>query len=130
MKREVFWDRLRALGWEEGRNLVVERRYARGQTEAFPGFMDEMVQRKVDIIVTASTPGALAAKRASDKIPIVVHYMSDPVGTGLASSLTHPGGNLTGMSYAGWRGHLREMARTVAGDGPKTIHRCDPFPLG
>ena len=73
MKREVFWDRLRALGWEEGRNLEVERRYARGHTEAFRGFMEEMVQQKVDIIVTASTPGALAAKRATDTIPIVVH---------------------------------------------------------
>ena len=116
MKREVFWDRLRALGWEEGRNLQVERRYARGNTEAFRGFMEEMVQQKVDIIVTASTPGALAAKRATDTIPIVVHYMSDPVGTGLASSLAHPGGNLTGMSYAvgggipgKWLELLREM---------------------
>ena len=130
MKREVFWDRLRALGWEEGRNLEVERRYARGQTEAFPGFMEEMVQQKVDIIVTASTPGALAAKRATDTIPIVVHYMSDPVGTGLASSIGHPGGNLTGMSYQVGGGISREMARTVAGDGPETIHRCGPVQLG
>ena len=116
MKREVFWDRLRALGWEEGRNLQVERRYARGHTEAFRGFMEEMVQQKVDVIVTASTPGALAAKRATDAIPIVVHYMSDPIGTGLASSLAHPGGNLTGMSYdvgggipGKWLELLREM---------------------
>jgi len=120
MKTEVFWDRLRALGWEEGRNLEVERRYARGHT-AFPGFMDEMVQQKVDIIVTASTPGALAAKRATDQIPIVVHYMSDPVGMGLASSLSHPGGNLTGMSYAvgrslsgKWLELLREMVPTLS----------------
>jgi putative ABC transport system substrate-binding protein len=99
MKRKVFWDRLRVLGWEEGRNLEVEQRYAHGHTEAFPGFMEEMVRQKVDVIVTASTPGALAARSATDTIPIVVQYMTDPVGTGLASSLAHPGGNLTGMSY-------------------------------
>jgi len=98
MKQEVFWNRLRTLGWEEGRNLDVERRLAQGRKEVFPGFMEEMVQRKVDIIVTTSTPGALAAKRATSTIPIVIHSMGDPVGTGLVSSLGHPGGNLTGMS--------------------------------
>ena len=98
MKQEVFWSRLRTLGWEEGRNLDVERRFAQGRKEVFPGFMKEMVRRKVDIIVTTSTPGALAAKRATGTIPIVVHSMGDPVGTGLVSSLGHPGGSLTGMS--------------------------------
>lgn len=98
MKQDVFWNRLRTLGWEEGRNLAVERRFAQGRREMFPGFMEEMVQRKVDIIVTTSTPGALAAKRATNTIPIVIHSMGDPVGTGLVSSLGHPGGNITGMS--------------------------------
>jgi putative ABC transport system substrate-binding protein len=98
MRSEVFWERLRAFGWEEGRNLEVERRYTHGRTEALQGFMEEMVQHKVNIIVTTSTPGALAAKKATDTIPIVVHYMGDPVGAGLVSSLDHPGGNITGMS--------------------------------
>jgi len=98
MKQEVFWARLRTLGWEEGRNLKVERRYTRDDMEAFPGFMAEMVQQNVDIIMTTTTRGALAAKKATDKIPIVVHYMNDPVAAGLVSSFAHPGGNLTGMT--------------------------------
>jgi len=98
MKQDVFWNRLRTLGWEEGRNLDVDRRFAQGRKEVFPGFMEDMVQRKVDIIVTTSTPGALAAQRATTTIPIVVHSMGDPVGTALVSSLGHPAGNLTGMS--------------------------------
>ena len=98
MKQEVFWARLRTLGWEEGRNLKVERRYTRDDMEAFPGFMAEMVKENVDIIVTTTTRGALAAKKATDKIPIVVHYMNDPVAAGLVSSFAHPGGNLTGMT--------------------------------
>jgi len=97
MKIGVFWERLRALGWEEGLNLEVERRYAHAM-EAFPGFMEEMVQHKVDIIVTTTTRGALAAKRATDTIPIVIQYMLDPVAAGLVSSFGHPGGNLTGMT--------------------------------
>jgi putative ABC transport system substrate-binding protein len=98
MKEALFWERLRALGWEEGRNLQVERRFAQGRKDDFPAFMEEMVRRKVDIIVTTSTPAALSAKRATTSIPIVVHSMGDPVGTGLVSSLGHPGGNLTGLS--------------------------------
>jgi putative ABC transport system substrate-binding protein len=66
--------------------------------EAFPALMEEVVKQRLDLIVTTSTPGALAAKKATTAIPIVVHYMADPVGTGLVSSLAHPGGNLTGMS--------------------------------
>src|SRR6185295_16430985 len=76
----------------------VERRYTRDDMEAFPGFMAEMVQENVDIIVTTTTRGALAAKKATDKIPIVVHSMADPVAAGLVSSFAHPGGNLTGMT--------------------------------
>lgn len=95
---QVFWDRLRTLGWTEGKNLQVERRYAAGRMEAFPRLMDEVVQKKVDVIVTLSTPGALAAQKATHTIPIVVAMMGDPVGTGLASSLAHPGGNITGVS--------------------------------
>src|SRR5262249_33120367 len=63
MKEALFWERLRALGWEEGRNLHVERRFAQGRKDDFPAFMEEMVRSKVDVIVTTSTPAALSAKR-------------------------------------------------------------------
>jgi putative tryptophan/tyrosine transport system substrate-binding protein len=98
LKESFFWDRLRSLGWEEGSNLEVIRRYARGRMELFPAFMQEVVRDRVDVIVTASTPGAVAAAKATQTIPIVVWVMGDPVRAGLASSFAHPAGNVTGMS--------------------------------
>jgi putative ABC transport system substrate-binding protein len=95
-----LWKRLRELGWEEGRNLAVEKRWAVGRVERFPALIDELVARNVDVIVTGSTPAALAAKRVTKTIPIVAWGIGDPVGTGLAQSLARPGGNLTGLSYA------------------------------
>ena len=92
-----FWKRLDELGWVEGRNLVVERRFAEGRIDQLPALMASVVERKVDILVTWGS-GAMAAKQATSAIPIVVADMGDPVGTGLASSLAHPGGNLTGLS--------------------------------
>jgi putative ABC transport system substrate-binding protein len=93
-----FWERLAELGWVQGRNLVVEQRWAEGRYDRLPALMAEMVERKVDVIVTYSTPAAVAAKNATSTIPIVVASMGDPVATGLAASLAHPGGNLTGLS--------------------------------
>jgi len=94
----VFWERLRELGWIEGQNLVVERRYAEGRYERMPALMAEVVERNVDVIFTAGTRGAMAAKNATSTIPIVAVGMGDPVRSGLAASLARPGGNLTGMS--------------------------------
>ena len=93
-----FWERLAELGWIRDRNLISEERWAEGRYERLPALMAEMVERKVDVIVTYSTPAAVAAKNATDTIPIVVASMGDPVATGLAASLAHPGGNLTGLS--------------------------------
>jgi putative ABC transport system substrate-binding protein len=93
-----FWDRLAELGWVRGRNLVVEEQWAEGNIERLPTLMADLVGRKVDVIVTYSTPAAAAAKSATSTIPIVVASMGDPVGTGVAASLAHPGGNLTGLS--------------------------------
>jgi putative ABC transport system substrate-binding protein len=93
-----FWKRLAELGWVEGRNLVVERRFAEGQIDQLPALMANIVARNIDILVTWGSSGAMAAKQATSTIPIVVADMGDPVGTGLASSLAHPGGNLTGLS--------------------------------
>lgn len=97
----AFWARLRELGYVEGKNLIVERRWANGDLARLPTLMADMVERKVDVIVTWGTPAAIAAKRATTTIPIVNTGMGDPVAIGLVASLARPGGNLTGFS-AGW----------------------------
>src|SRR5262249_1643006 len=90
--------RLRELGWIEGRTVTVEYLWAEGRTERFAEIAAEFVQRKVDVIVTASTVAVLAAKQATSVIPIVFAATGDPVGTGLVASLARPGGNVTGLS--------------------------------
>ena len=89
---------LRELGWVEGRNLVVERRYANGSTELLQPFAEELVQLKVELIVAFSTTATLAPKNATTTIPIVTKSAGDPVRSGLVASLARPGGNITGYS--------------------------------
>jgi putative tryptophan/tyrosine transport system substrate-binding protein len=89
---------LRDLGWLEGTNLLIEYRWADGNYERLRGLADELVQLKVDVLVTHGTPGALAAKSATSTIPIVLTAVSDPLALGLVSSLRLPGGNITGLS--------------------------------
>src|SRR6516165_4813891 len=97
---ERFYDhlfqRLRELGYTEGQNLIVERRYAEGHAERFQDFAAEMVRLKADVVVVVTTPAALAVKNATTTIPIVHPNAIDPLKTGLIASLAHPGGNLTG----------------------------------
>jgi putative ABC transport system substrate-binding protein len=93
-----FLDELRRLGWVEGKNIVLEYRSAQGNSEALPALMAEMVRLKLDLIVSGSTPGALAAKAATRDIPIVFSMVSDPVASGVVASLARPDGNLTGWS--------------------------------
>ena len=95
---EVFRRGLREGGFEEGRNLTVERRYARGIREQEERFAAEFVEMKVDLIVAAGSGAALAAKRATSTIPIVMLGVADPERTGLVTNLARPGGNLTGTS--------------------------------
>ena len=90
---------LRDLGWVEGQNLRVERRYTSGNIELLRPFAEELVRLKVEIIGTLGTPAALAAKNATKTIPIVIWSAADPVGTGLVASLARPGGNVTGFSF-------------------------------
>jgi ABC-type uncharacterized transport system substrate-binding protein len=92
-----FVQRLRELGWIEGRTIAIEYRWAEGRTERFDEIAAEFVQRKVDVIVTSSTVAVVAAKQATLVIPIVF-VAGDPVGTGLVASLARPGGNVTGLS--------------------------------
>ena len=94
---EAFRQRLRELGYVEGKNIVIEYRYAEGKLERLPELAVELVRLKVDVIVTVSS-AVLAAKKASATIPIVFALASDPVGSGLVSSLARPGGNITGLS--------------------------------
>ena len=94
----AFLDRLRELGWTDGRNIAIEYRWAEGRNERFAEIADELVRLKVDVIVTHNTPGPLAAKKATSVIPIVFATAGDPVGTGIVASLARPGGNVTGLS--------------------------------
>jgi putative tryptophan/tyrosine transport system substrate-binding protein len=93
---DALFEGLREYGYDEGRDLIVERRYARGQAERFKEFAAEMVRLNVDVIVVVTTPAALAVMNATNTIPIVHPNTIDPLNTGLIASLAHPGGNLTG----------------------------------
>ena len=94
----AFVQRLRELGWIEGRTVAIEYRWMEGRTERAAEFAAEFVRLKVDVIVTHSAVPVLAAKQATSVIPIVIAVAADPVGTGLVAGLARPGGNVTGLS--------------------------------
>jgi len=96
--REAFLQGLRDLGYVEGRNLVIEYRDAEGKPERLPALAAELVALRVDVIVAPPTPAALAAKQATRTLPIVFAVATDPVTSGLVTSLARPGGNVTGLS--------------------------------
>jgi ABC-type uncharacterized transport system substrate-binding protein len=98
---EVFRQALHELGWVEGRNLIIDYRSADGKFDRLPELAAQLVGLKVEVIVAAATMPALAAKTATQTIPIVFTHVSDPVGSGLVSSLARPGGNITGFSLRG-----------------------------
>ena len=89
------------LGWVEGRTMVIESRFAEGKTDQLPRLAAELVRSKVDVIVTSTTPAALAAKHATTTVPIVIGFVADPVGSGIVASLARPGGNITGWTHSG-----------------------------
>ena len=94
----AFEEGLRELGWIEGKNVTIERRSSGGKSDRLRESAADLVQLKVDVIVTRSTPPARAAKAATSTIPIVIIDPGDPVGIGLVASLARPGGNITGLS--------------------------------
>jgi ABC-type uncharacterized transport system substrate-binding protein len=94
----AFVQRLRELGWIEGRAVAIEYRWAEERSERFAEIATEFVRLKVDVIVTFSAAPVLAAKRATSIIPIVFAVAADPLGTGLVTSLARLGGNVTGLS--------------------------------
>lgn len=93
-----FRQGLRNLGYIEGKNIVIEWRWAEGKYQRFPMLIQELIVLKCDVIVTAGTPASLAVKQATTTIPLVMIAVGDPVGTGLIASLAKPGGNITGLT--------------------------------
>jgi putative ABC transport system substrate-binding protein len=92
----AFFEGLRDLGYMEGQNITIGRRYAEGRPERFKQFASELVALKADVIVTITTPAVLAIKSVTATVPIVIPNAIDAVGAGLVASLDHPGGNVTG----------------------------------
>src|SRR5437867_6770388 len=94
----AFRQGLRELNYVEGQNLIIDFRWAEGRYERFPALLAEAIRLNPDVIVTAGTPGALAAKNATSTIPIVMAAISDPIAAGLVPSLARPAGNITGSA--------------------------------
>lgn len=92
-----FFDQMRQLGWIEGQTIAYDRFYANDQQQSLPRLAAELVARKPDLIYTPPTPAAMAAKQATDSIPIVFGAVWDPVNIGVVASLARPGGNVTGI---------------------------------
>jgi ABC-type uncharacterized transport system substrate-binding protein len=114
----AFVQRLRELGWIEGRTIAIEFRWAEGRSERYAEIAAEFVRLNVDIIVTVGTPAVVAAKQATSIIPIVFASVGDPVGSGLVKTLARPGGNVTGLSQLGTdlAAKRLELLREVLGD--------------
>ena len=132
----AFVQRLRELGWIEGRNLAIEYHWAEGRSERFEEIATEFIRLKVDVIFTGGN-AAVAVKQAASVIPIVFVLAVDPVGMGLVASLSHPGGNVTGLSNqqtdtVGKRLELlrevlpglRRLAIMASGDFPEAVHEA------
>jgi putative tryptophan/tyrosine transport system substrate-binding protein len=100
-RMESFRQELHSLGYVEGKNILIEYRYAEGKLDRLPELAKELVGVKVDLIVTTSTQSVLAAKNATRTIPIVFAAVQDPVASGIVNSLARPGGNATGSSILG-----------------------------
>lgn len=98
---DAFLKGMRDLGYVEGKNLLIEWRFADGQSERLPGMATDLAQSKVDVIVAAASPAISAARKATTTIPIVMATTGDPVGSGFVKSLARPGGNVTGLSNMG-----------------------------
>jgi putative ABC transport system substrate-binding protein len=107
---------LRDLGYEEGKNLVIEYRWAERKLDLLPALAAELVGLKVDVIVTHGSPGSRAAKRATAEIPIVIAVVGDPVGSGVVASLSRPGGNVTGLVLQEFESSVKwlELLKQVA----------------
>ena len=113
---DAFVQRLRELGWIEGRNVAIEYRWAEGRFDRSPAIIAELLGLKIDIIVTHATGNVVAAMQATSSTPIVFTAVGDPVGSGLVASLARPGGNVTGLSLqqSDTAGKRLEILREIA----------------
>jgi len=98
-RADAFVRGLRELGYVEGQNFLIDYRWAEGKLERLPVFVKELVQTKVNVIVSSATPAIRIAKEQTSIIPIVMAGVTDPVGNGFVASLAHPGGNITGLTH-------------------------------
>jgi ABC transporter substrate binding protein len=119
---------LRDLGYVEGQNIALEVRWAEGRYERFPAIVAELISHRVDVLVVATTPGALAAKKATRTIPVVMTAVGDPVASGLVASLGRPGGNLTGLSLLNPTVHGKRLKHCPRGR-PHESRKSDPYDL-
>ena len=128
----AFVQRLRELGWIEGRTVAIEFRWAEGSNHRLANIAAEFVRLKVDVIVTLAAEPVLAAKQATSAIPIVFAAAADPVGTGLVASLARPGGNVTGLSvqYADLAGKRLELLREVVPSLRRLVIMANAAALG
>jgi len=128
---EAFRQGLKELGYVERESFVIEERWADGNSERFPDLLADVLRSGVDVIVQASTLGAVAAKKATTVVPIVFVGVSDPVGTGLVASLPRPGGNVTGLSLAWPEGLAGKWAELLKETAPTVSHAALLYnPLG
>jgi putative tryptophan/tyrosine transport system substrate-binding protein len=97
----AFMRGMHDLGYVEGKNLVIEHRYAEGRFEALPSLVQELLAWNPDVLFVSTTPASLAAKAATSTVPIVMVSVADPLGVGLITSLSRPGGNVTGVTNIG-----------------------------
>jgi putative ABC transport system substrate-binding protein len=95
---QAFVDGLRESGFVEGKNVVIERRFAEGRIDRYADLVAELMNLDLDLIVASTSEATVAVKRANDKLPVVMLNVVDPVGLGLVASLSHPGGNVTGLT--------------------------------
>jgi putative ABC transport system substrate-binding protein len=113
---DPFWEQLRELGWVDGTTIVIDRKEAGARLDELPALAADLVRSRPDLIVTVSPQAARAAKDATSQIPIVMTFLADPVGMGLASSLAHPGGNATGVATlvpGDFNGKVLEIIRAL-----------------
>jgi putative ABC transport system substrate-binding protein len=115
---DAFRQRLREIGYVEGKNVIFETRFAEGRSERLPELVAEVIRLKVDVLLVGSTVGALAAKKATTTIPIVFAGLIDPVAPGIVASFARPGGNITGVTFgiggSGFAGKWVELLKEAA----------------
>ena len=128
--RAVFRQRLSALGYVEGKNILIEERSAEGNADRLGELARELVASKVDVIVTPAVTATRAARQATSTIPIVMVHAGDPIGAGLIASLARPGGNVTGTTNLSYSGKQIELMREFVPRAGKLAILLNPSNAG